>query len=109
MADEPLELGEISFSGWHAHTDMMAEVGFLTIARRLPALVVEAPRMAWRASRPRLRPRPRRGHRTRRPRHPHDPQRPLRRPLHPPGRRPPLSQQGVGSAIRCAMSALDAQ
>ncbi|NBE94974.1 ABC transporter ATP-binding protein [Nonomuraea sp. KC401] len=50
MADEPLELGEISFSDWHAHTDKMAEVGFLTIARRLPALVVEALRMAWRAS-----------------------------------------------------------
>ncbi|MEO3792494.1 ABC transporter ATP-binding protein [Nonomuraea sp. B10E15] len=50
MADEPLELGEISFSDWHAHTDKMAEVGFLTIARRLPSLVVEALRMAWRAS-----------------------------------------------------------
>ncbi|MGP3934822.1 ABC transporter ATP-binding protein [Nonomuraea sp. KM88] len=50
MADEPLELGEISFSDWHAHTDKMAEVGFLTIARRLPSLVDEALRMAWRAS-----------------------------------------------------------
>ncbi len=50
MADEPLELGEISFSDWHAHTDKMAEVGFLTIARRLPALVGQAMRMAWRAS-----------------------------------------------------------
>ncbi|MEV0378620.1 ABC transporter ATP-binding protein [Nonomuraea sp. NPDC050643] len=50
MADEPLELGEISFSDWHAHTDKLAEVGFLTIARRLPSLVKQAMRMAWRAS-----------------------------------------------------------
>ncbi|MGI5290683.1 hypothetical protein ACQEVF_46200 [Nonomuraea polychroma] len=33
MADEALELGEIS-SDWHAHMDKMTEVGFLTIARR---------------------------------------------------------------------------
>ncbi|WP_327589283.1 ABC transporter ATP-binding protein/permease [Nonomuraea sp. NBC_00507] len=50
MADEPLELGEISFSDWHAHTDKLADVGFLTIARRLPSLVAQAMRMAWRAS-----------------------------------------------------------
>ncbi|NRQ32692.1 ABC transporter ATP-binding protein [Nonomuraea sp. NN258] len=50
MADEPLELGEISFSDWHAHTDKMVEVGFLTIARRLPSLVAQAMGMAWRAS-----------------------------------------------------------
>ncbi|PRX58542.1 ABC transporter family protein, partial [Nonomuraea fuscirosea] len=50
MADEPLELGEISFSDWHAHMDKLAEVGFLTIARRLPALVGQAMRTAWRAS-----------------------------------------------------------
>ncbi|MEV4169820.1 ABC transporter ATP-binding protein [Nonomuraea sp. NPDC049709] len=50
MADEPLELGEISFSDWHAHTDKLAEVGFLTIARRLPSLVGQAMSMAWRAS-----------------------------------------------------------
>ncbi|TYB52231.1 ABC transporter ATP-binding protein, partial [Nonomuraea sp. PA05] len=50
MADEPLELGEISFSEWYAHTDKMAEVGFLTIARKLPSLVGQALRMAWRAS-----------------------------------------------------------
>ncbi|MFI6739511.1 ATP-binding cassette domain-containing protein, partial [Nonomuraea sp. NPDC050451] len=50
MADEPLELGEISFSDWHAHQDKLAEVGFLTIARRLPSLVAQAMRMAWRAS-----------------------------------------------------------
>ncbi|MEU7856710.1 ABC transporter ATP-binding protein [Nonomuraea sp. NPDC049141] len=50
MADEPLELGEVSASDWHAHTDKMAEVGFLAIAKRLPSLVVQAMRMAWRAS-----------------------------------------------------------
>ncbi|MBT2228071.1 ABC transporter ATP-binding protein [Nonomuraea sp. NEAU-A123] len=50
MADEPLELGEVSASDWHAHTDKMAEVGFLAIAKRLPSLVVQAMRMAWAAS-----------------------------------------------------------
>ncbi|MBB6546607.1 ABC transporter ATP-binding protein [Nonomuraea rubra] len=50
MADEPLELGEMSFSEWYAHTDKMAEVGFLTIARKLPSLIGQAMRMAWRAS-----------------------------------------------------------
>ncbi|WP_049571356.1 hypothetical protein [Nonomuraea sp. SBT364] len=49
MADEPLELGEISLSDWHAHTDTMADVGFLVIARRLPSLVRQAMGMAWRA------------------------------------------------------------
>ncbi len=50
MQNEPLELGEISFSGWYAHTDKMAEVGFLAIARRLPSLVAQALGLAWRAS-----------------------------------------------------------
>ncbi|MFF0774807.1 ABC transporter ATP-binding protein [Nonomuraea wenchangensis] len=50
MPDEPLELGEISFSDWHAHTGKLAEVGFLTIARRLPSLVSQAMSIAWRAS-----------------------------------------------------------
>ncbi|MFK4036792.1 ABC transporter ATP-binding protein [Nonomuraea wenchangensis] len=50
MPDEPLELGEISFSDWHAHTGKLAEVGFLTIARRLPSLVSQAMGIAWRAS-----------------------------------------------------------
>lgn len=49
MADE-LELGEIAFSDWHAHTDKLAGVSFLAIARRLPFLVSQAMRMAWRAS-----------------------------------------------------------
>ncbi|MGI5273940.1 ABC transporter ATP-binding protein [Nonomuraea sp. CA-218870] len=50
MADEPLELGEISLSDWHAHADTMTEVGFLTIARRLPSLIRQAMGMAWQAS-----------------------------------------------------------
>ena len=50
MADEPLELGEISLSDWHAHNDKMAEVGYLTIARRLPSLIRQAMSLAWRAS-----------------------------------------------------------
>ncbi|UBU11850.1 ABC transporter ATP-binding protein [Nonomuraea gerenzanensis] len=50
MADEPLELGEMSFSEWYAHTDKMAEVGFLAIATKLPSLIRQAMRMAWRAS-----------------------------------------------------------
>ncbi|MCF6476716.1 ABC transporter ATP-binding protein, partial [Nonomuraea sp. MG754425] len=49
MQNEPLELGEISFSTWYAHTDKMAEVGFLTIAGRLPSLTGQAMRMAWQA------------------------------------------------------------
>ncbi|WP_440072337.1 ABC transporter ATP-binding protein [Streptosporangium sp. OZ121] len=54
MTDSPAgpvpEIGEISVSGWYAHTDKMAKVGFLTIARRLPALVSQAVRLAWLAS-----------------------------------------------------------
>ncbi|MEV4087297.1 hypothetical protein AB0J43_44255, partial [Nonomuraea fuscirosea] len=48
--EEPLEFGEIALTGWNAHTDKMAEVGFLTIAGRLPSLVGQALRMAWAAS-----------------------------------------------------------
>src|SRR5687768_8855086 len=54
MTDSPAgpapEIGEISVSGWYAHTDKMTKVGFLTIARRLPALVSQAVRLAWLAS-----------------------------------------------------------
>ncbi|MDF2704421.1 MAG: transporter ATP-binding protein [Nonomuraea muscovyensis] len=50
VADEPLELGEISLSNWHAHMDKMTEVGFMPIARRLPSLVRHAMSLAWRAS-----------------------------------------------------------
>ncbi|SEM70357.1 ATP-binding cassette, subfamily B [Nonomuraea pusilla] len=50
MPDEPLELGEISLSEWHAHNDTMSDVGFLAIARKLPSLVRQAMSIAWRAS-----------------------------------------------------------
>lgn len=54
MTDSPAapapELGELSLSEWYAHTDKMTKVGFLTIARRLPALVSQAVRLAWLAS-----------------------------------------------------------
>ncbi|MBB5076794.1 ABC transporter ATP-binding protein [Nonomuraea endophytica] len=50
MGDDALEIGEITISDWHAHTDKMAEAGFLTIARRLPSLIGQAMRLAWRAS-----------------------------------------------------------
>ncbi|WP_344857051.1 ABC transporter ATP-binding protein [Planomonospora alba] len=43
-------LGELTFSDWHAHAGELAGVGFLTIARRLPALVAQAVRLAWLAS-----------------------------------------------------------
>ncbi|MFF4622015.1 ABC transporter ATP-binding protein [Nonomuraea jabiensis] len=51
MQDEPLELGEIATPSWNVHNEKMAEVGFLTIARRLPSLVTQAMHMAWGASR----------------------------------------------------------
>ncbi|GAA3441746.1 hypothetical protein Pve01_16720 [Planomonospora venezuelensis] len=36
------ELGELTFSDRHARADKLVGIGFLTIARRLPALVVHA-------------------------------------------------------------------
>ncbi|MET8865225.1 ABC transporter ATP-binding protein [Nonomuraea sp. NPDC004580] len=50
MQNEPLDIGELTVPEWSAHTDKMAEVGFLAIARRLPSLVGQALRMAWQAS-----------------------------------------------------------
>ncbi|MBG0832377.1 ABC transporter ATP-binding protein [Planomonospora sp. ID67723] len=44
------ELGELTFSDWHAHAEKLVGIGFLTIARRLPALVAHAARLAWLAS-----------------------------------------------------------
>lgn len=40
------ELGELNLSDWHAHVGKMTGIGFLTIARRLPALVSQAVRLA---------------------------------------------------------------
>jgi ATP-binding cassette subfamily B protein len=48
--DALVDLGEVNFSEWYAHTVTMTGVGFLTVARRLPALIGHAVRMAWRAS-----------------------------------------------------------
>ncbi|MEV5324556.1 ABC transporter ATP-binding protein [Nonomuraea sp. NPDC052634] len=50
MQNESLDIGELALPSWSVHTDKMAEVGFLTIARRLPSLVGQALRMAWQAS-----------------------------------------------------------
>ncbi|MFS1298311.1 ATP-binding cassette domain-containing protein [Streptosporangium longisporum] len=50
-ADDSSEFGELNLSEWYAHADTMAKVGFLTIARRLPALVSQAVGLAWLASR----------------------------------------------------------
>ncbi|GIH92376.1 ABC transporter ATP-binding protein [Planobispora siamensis] len=49
-SDPDPQIGELNLSDWHAHADKMAGVGFLTIARRLPALIAQAVRLAWRAS-----------------------------------------------------------
>lgn len=46
-SDSIPELGELSLSEWHAHVGKMTGIGFLTIARRLPALVSHAVRLAW--------------------------------------------------------------
>ncbi|MEO3808605.1 ABC transporter ATP-binding protein [Sphaerisporangium sp. B11E5] len=48
--DIDADLGEATMSGWQAHLETMTGVGFLTIARRLPALISQAVRMAWLAS-----------------------------------------------------------
>jgi ATP-binding cassette subfamily B protein/ATP-binding cassette subfamily C protein len=50
QSNEPDELGELSLPKWHAHVDALSGVGFLTVARRLPALVGQAVRIAWSAS-----------------------------------------------------------
>ncbi|MFC6082087.1 ABC transporter ATP-binding protein [Sphaerisporangium aureirubrum] len=48
--DPAADLGEATLSDWQAHLETMTGVGFLTIARRLPALITQAVRMAWMAS-----------------------------------------------------------
>ncbi|MEV4117013.1 ABC transporter ATP-binding protein [Nonomuraea sp. NPDC049695] len=50
MAEEALDMGEITISDWYGHADKMAEVRFLTIARRLPSLIRQAMGVAWQAS-----------------------------------------------------------
>ncbi|WP_084780652.1 ABC transporter ATP-binding protein [Planobispora rosea] len=48
--DPEPDLGELTFSDWHAHAEKLVGIGFLTIARRLPALIAHAVRLAWLAS-----------------------------------------------------------
>ncbi|WP_424535889.1 ABC transporter ATP-binding protein [Sphaerisporangium viridialbum] len=48
--DALADLGEVNFNDWNAHIVTMTGVGFLTVARRLPALIGHAVRMAWQAS-----------------------------------------------------------
>ncbi|WP_245966279.1 ABC transporter ATP-binding protein [Sphaerisporangium album] len=50
LEDEAIDLGEVTFSDWNAHIETMTGIGFLTMARRLPALIGQAVRMAWKAS-----------------------------------------------------------
>ncbi|MBB6475870.1 ABC transporter ATP-binding protein [Sphaerisporangium rubeum] len=45
--EDDADLGEVTFGDWQAHLGTMTGVGFLTIARRLPALVTQAVRIAW--------------------------------------------------------------
>ncbi|MFF0308057.1 ABC transporter ATP-binding protein [Streptosporangium sp. NPDC004379] len=44
------ELGELTAPDWYAFSERLSGIGFLTVARRLPALVRRALGMAWRAS-----------------------------------------------------------
>ncbi|SEH01823.1 ATP-binding cassette, subfamily B/ATP-binding cassette, subfamily C [Nonomuraea solani] len=50
MAEQALDMGEITISDWYGHADKMAEVRFRTIAGRLPSLVRQAMKVAWRAN-----------------------------------------------------------
>ncbi len=50
-AGDPAELGELDMPKGNAHAGTMADIGFLTVARRLPALIGQALRIAWEADR----------------------------------------------------------
>ncbi|MGP4023329.1 ABC transporter ATP-binding protein [Actinomadura sp. 3N407] len=45
-----LDLPELTAHTWHAKDRELAETGLGTVARRLPAVIVQAARLAWRAS-----------------------------------------------------------
>ncbi len=45
------DFSDLTPNRWHEHDDIMRNIGFLTIARRLPALIGQAVRMAWEAGR----------------------------------------------------------
>ncbi|GGL21071.1 multidrug ABC transporter permease [Sphaerisporangium melleum] len=50
LDEAPIELAEVTVSDWYAHAETMSGIGFLTVARRLPALIGHAVRLAWQAS-----------------------------------------------------------
>ncbi|TKK88900.1 ABC transporter ATP-binding protein [Herbidospora galbida] len=49
-SDDLPDFSDLTQHNWHAHDDKMSNVGFFTVARRLPALFVQSFRMAWQAS-----------------------------------------------------------
>ncbi|WP_062349580.1 ABC transporter ATP-binding protein [Herbidospora yilanensis] len=49
-SDDLPDFSDLTTNDWHAHDDLMSNIGFLTVARRLPALIVQGCRMAWEAS-----------------------------------------------------------
>ncbi|GAB1822104.1 ABC transporter ATP-binding protein [Herbidospora sp. RD11066] len=49
-SDDLPDFSDLTTSEWHTHNDLMSSVGFFTVARRLPALINQAFRMAWEAS-----------------------------------------------------------
>ena len=50
-APEPVDLGELAEHRWTAKSAELAETQLSTVARRLPALISQAIKLAWRASR----------------------------------------------------------
>ncbi|GLX00197.1 ABC transporter ATP-binding protein [Microtetraspora sp. NBRC 16547] len=51
LTDDLPDFSGFTTNMWHTHDDTMRNIGFFTIARRLPALIMQAVRMAWEASR----------------------------------------------------------
>nr|WP_062341532.1 ABC transporter ATP-binding protein [Herbidospora sakaeratensis] len=49
-SDDLPDFSDLTTTNWHHHDDLMSNIGFLTVARRLPALIVQSFRMAWEAS-----------------------------------------------------------
>lgn len=49
-SDDLPDFSDLTTHDWHAHDDKMSNVGFFTVARRLPALIKQSFRMAWEAS-----------------------------------------------------------
>ncbi|WP_066362934.1 ABC transporter ATP-binding protein [Herbidospora mongoliensis] len=49
-SDDLPDFSDLTTHKWHEHDDLMSNVGFFTVARRLPALINRSFRMAWEAS-----------------------------------------------------------